>query len=239
MDTVTSQISAAKETPTKTPAATNEMQLQQTIAQVEINPAQLNELSSSNGKHHSHNNNIKTDSVTSLPAHPSNGIKLSAAQGIHYLPDRSKQETDTIELANIDTNGREINTISRGSNPCLQQSPRTMPRTHRRHLQTDIHSASASPCLPSRSNIHNYVQGQPYPAINNSSPMIGPLSATYGAKSGNFLVQSPAGFLSTNSSDSPSLQCGPDSYDSGSIVVGGMGTLSRKEAMQQKVKQII
>ena len=82
--------------------------------------------------------------------------------------------------------------------------------------------------------MHNYVQGQPYPAINNSSPMIGPLSATYGVKACNFAAQSPAGFLSTNSSDSPSLQCGPDSYDSSSVVCG-MGTLSRKEAMQQKV----
>ena len=196
-------------------------QLQKTIAQVEVNPAHLDKKIVPT-KHPPTNSTTKKEQS-------SNGINTraiwNATNAINLIPDRPNVAIDTIELKSIATNGRKIEV--RSSRPS-SQSPRTMPRahaSHKRQLHTDIHSASASPSLPSRSNHQNYTQGQ----FNNSSPVATP-QMCQGTRS-NPSVQSPAGIQSINS-DSPSLVYGQDSNDNSSC---GIGTVCRKEVLQQKV----
>ena len=197
-------------------------QLQKTIAQVEVNPTHPD------GKivpsKHPPNNN------TARAEQSSNDINtraiLNSTNAINIIPVRPSLANDAIELKSIETNGRKSEL--RSSRPS-SQSPRTMPRahaSHRRQLHTDIHSASASPSIPSRNNHQNYTQGQ----FNNSSPIATP-QMCQGARSSNPSVQSPAGIQSINS-DSPSLVYGQDSNDNSSC---GIGTVCRKEVLQQKV----
>lgn len=201
-------------------------QLQKTIAQIEVNPIHLDG-NIAPSKHPPTNN-------TARAKQPSNGINacaiLNSTNAINLIPDTSNIAKDVIELKSFETNGRKIEVSS--SKPS-SQSPRTLPRSHashRRQLHTDIHSASASPSIPSRNNHPNYTQGQ----FNNSFPTATP-QMCHGARSSSTSVQSPAGIQSINS-DSPSLVCGQDSNDSSSL---GMGTLCRKEAMQQKVISLL
>ena len=147
------------------------------------------------------------------------------ANEINCHPDRSNIN-DAIELKAIDTNGRR--TDNRGSLPC-SQSPRTMPRCHtsqRRQVHKDIHSASASPSMPSRSVHQNFNHGHVNYSSQTNSPQTG-----YGGRSSNTSIQSPAGAQSLNS-DSPSLVHGHDGNEESTIVPA---PTTRKEALQHKV----
>ena len=193
-----------------------------TTAQVEANPANIN------GK----------DNTEKIPKHfpmtnsdqAFNGVITKSSfhdtQDLNYTPTRSSIVNDPIELAAIETNGRRSEI--RGSRPC-SQSPRTMPRCHasqRRQVHNDIHSASASPSIPSRSAHQSFHSGQV-----NHSPQIGSPQVVYGPRSSNPSIQSPAGAQSLNS-DSPSLAHGLDSNEESSVVVA---PATRKEALQHKV----
>ena len=199
-----------------------EIQLQKTIAQVEINHVHLDKQLLRNKLPPNFNMAASEQSINCITTRS----VLNSAQAGNRIPERSNITNDAIELTYIESNGGKVET--RGSRPS-SQSPRTIPRahaSHRRQLHTDIHSASASPSIPSRNNHQHYIQGH----ANNNSP-IAP-HTVYGAKSSNPSVQSPAGVQSINSSDSPSLMYGQDSNESSCC---GMGTTDRKEVLQQQV----
>lgn len=206
--------------PTQAMAEIKEVQIQKTIVQVEVNPIQLDG-QMGNGK--------LPPNYNTVVAEKSNGInKPSVLNSAHVnnIPDLSNLTYDAIELSSMNSNGSKMEFKGPKNS---SQSPRTLPRSHasqRRPLHTDIHSASASPSLPSRTNHHNYIQGQFH---NNSSPVASP-HMVYGARSSHTSVQSPAGIQSI-SSDSPSVM-GQDSNENS---ISGMATVARKEAMQQKV----
>ena len=123
-----------------------------------------------------------------------------------------------IELVTVDS------TYNSGTEPPLHQSPKTLPRSHgtsRRHnLHTDIHSASASPNLSSRTAQQQHIQQQ----INHysCSPMPSP-KPTQRARN------CSAG-IASDSTDPTSLQL---RLDSESGCGGTVGTI--QEVMQQKV----
>ena len=192
-----------------------------TVAQVEANPG------ISDGK----------ISSEKLPRHfpmaasdqPFNGIKnstLQESQEMNFHSERLNMINDAIELTTIETNGRKSDI--RSTRPS-SQSPRTMPRCHasqKRQVHNDIHSASASPSIPSRT-AHQYINhGQDNHSSQIGSPQIG-----YGARSSLPSIQSPAGVQSFNS-DSPSLVHGQDSNEDSTLVVAPS---TRKEALQHKV----
>ena len=192
-----------------------------TTAQVEANPANIN-FEDDTEKISKHFPMTNYDQ-------PLNGVNTKSSfhetQDLNYTPTRSSIINDAIELATIETNGRRSEV--RGSRPC-SQSPRTMPRCYasqRRQVHNDIHSASASPSIPSRSAHQSFHTGQV-----NHSPQIGS-PQVYGARSSNTSIQSPAGAQSLNS-DSPSLTHGQDSNEESSVVVA---PATRKEALQHKV----
>ena len=196
--------------------------VQKTTAQIEVNSINVNAINvdgqfppyhkvavAEQNCHHSGNNSTSSASTIN-----------SAQTALPHIPKRSTDPTDIIELANIHANGTKIE--DRGTIPW--QSPKTMPRvhpSHRRQLHSEIHSASASPHLPSKTN-HIHIHQH----INNASPMASPQLQ-------HELRTSSAGAMQLNS-DSPSLRYGQDSSDS----CGGTVT-SRKEVLQQKVRSIV
>lgn len=196
-----------------------EVQIQNTIAQVEVNPIQLDS-KMGNGKLPLSNNTVLPEKLNGINAHS----VVQSAHVVNNISDVSNVTNDAIELSSMNSNGSKLEFIGPKHS---SQSPRTLPRSHatqRRPLHTDIHSASASPSLPSRNSHQNYTSVQFH---NNSSPV--PPRMAYGARS-HPADQSPAGIQSI-SSDSPSVIC----QDSNENSISVLSAQSRKEAMQQKV----
>ena len=195
-----------------------------TTAQVETNPTSFD--------CPANNDDTLKSFQNSAAGQTHNGIITNSltqdSREMDRYPERSKFN-EAIELNAIEANGRKLE--SKGPLPCTQ-SPRTMPRCHtsqRRQIHNDIHSASASPNMPSRSVHQNYNHGQVNYSSQNNSPQLG-----YGARSSNTSIQSPAGAQSLNS-DSPSLIHGQDSNEESTYVAA---PTTRKEALQHKVRSI-
>ena len=195
--------------PTSGVPEAKEPQPQKTTAQVEVNPINCQ---------FPPYYNIAVSEQQSVNCLNSPSVLNSVYPGPH-IP-IGLNNINSIELANIDSNGSKIE--PRGLRAC-SQSPKTMPRahaSHRRQFHSEIHSASASPSLPSRSNHQKYSQEQ----INHSAPIASP-QFTHGVRT------STAGIVS-GTSDSASLKYGHESSETSSA---GIGTLCRKEVLQQKV----
>lgn len=196
-----------------------------TTAQVETNPISFDS--------HANNDDTLKSFQNSTAGQTHNGINTnSLTQGTREMdryPEPSKFN-ETIELNAIEANGRKLE--SKGLLSCTQ-SPRTMPRCHtsqRRQIHNDIHSASASPSMPSRSAHQNFNHGHVNYSSQTNSPQL-----VYGARSSNTSIQSPAGAQSLNS-DSPSLVHGQDSNEESTYVAA---PTTRKEALQHKVLLIL
>lgn len=196
-----------------------------TTAQVETNPTSFD--------CPANNDDTLKSFQNSAAGQTHNGIITNSltqdSREMDRYPERSKFN-EAIELNAIEANGRKLE--SKGPLPCTQ-SPRTMPRCHtsqRRQIHNDIHSASASPNMPSRSVHQNYNHGQVNYSSQNNSPQLG-----YGPRSSNTSIHSPAGAQSLNS-DSPSLIHGQDSNEESTYVAA---PTTRKEALQHKVRTIV
>ena len=192
-----------------------------TTAQVETNPI--------NFDCHANKDDTPKSFQNSAAGQTHNGIITNSltqdTREMDRYPERSKFN-ETIELNAIEANGRKLESKEPLS---YIQSPRTMPRCHtsqRRQIHNDIHSASASPNMPSRSVHQNFNHGQVNYSSQTNSPQL-----VYGGRSSTTSIQSPAGAQSLNS-DSPSLVHGQDSNEESTFVAA---PTTRKEALQHKV----
>ena len=217
--TVAMENTEATMMPSAIASEANQSAVQKTTAQIEVNSINVNSINIDSQFPPYHNKAVAEQNCNhSGNNSTSSASTLNSAQtALPHIPKRSTDPTDIIELANIHANGTKNE--DRGAIPW--QSPKTMPRVHpsqRRQLHSEIHSASASPNLPSRTNHHIHTQQH----INNASPMASP-QLQHEART------SSAGAMQLNS-DSLYLRYDQDSSDS----CGGTVT-SRKEVLQQKV----